>query len=339
MDYLKNLISEIAEVECSKLVSKIIKNFQSRSQEGLSGDDSGLKDLWEEICVQVQGEESIFWDLYMDEIENAIEYEVEELPAAMLKVIWLQTDNGYCFEGEENDQEDFSVKQDVIDLIESKVLSEAEDFSNERIERHKKQYCEDYTDEDEDEDFDEDEDEEDDSLDSEYWYEDLEYDEFDQASAFQRYIDDLKKKIVGTEITSVMVYANISSTNNNLDENLGKTDLIDVYLPFSIQFHSLSLDIWFTKISEIKVELDLFTHDECFISNEEYWREFNSFFPNIINHKVIDIVLYKRRTNSRGAEGDYFDSFVFIMDNGYQLGIIGRDGSSWITEINAKGLV
>lgn len=337
MDYLKNLISEIAEVECSKLVSNVIKNFQSRSQEGLSGNDSGLENLWEEICVQVQGEESIFWDLYMDEIENAIECEVEGLPPEMLKAIWLQTDNGYCFEGEENDQEDFSVKQDVIDLIESKVLSEAEDFSNERIERYKKQYCEDYMDDEYEEE--EDEDEEDDSLDSEDWFEDLEYDEFFQATEFQHYIDDLKKKVVGTEITSVMAYANVSYKNNNLDEHLWETDLVEAYFPFSIQFLNISLDIWFKEISEIKVELDLFTHDEYFKSNEEYWSEYNHFFPNIINHKVIDIVVYKRTTNSQGAEGDYFDSFVFIMDNGYQLGIIGRHGSSWITEINPKGFV
>ena len=28
----------------------------------LSGDDSGLKNVWEEVCVQLQYEESIFWD-------------------------------------------------------------------------------------------------------------------------------------------------------------------------------------------------------------------------------------------------------------------------------------
>src|SRR6187200_1466408 len=38
----------------------------------LSGDDSGLKNTWEEICIQVQGEESIHWDVYSDAIRNFI---------------------------------------------------------------------------------------------------------------------------------------------------------------------------------------------------------------------------------------------------------------------------
>jgi len=40
-------------------------------KETLSGEDTGLLNIWEEICVQVQYEHSFFWDEY-DEIARSI---------------------------------------------------------------------------------------------------------------------------------------------------------------------------------------------------------------------------------------------------------------------------
>ena len=58
----------------------------------LSGDDSGLKTIWQEYCAQVQGEQSYFWDTYVEHVEMAIFSATAGLPAHELRALWLQTD-------------------------------------------------------------------------------------------------------------------------------------------------------------------------------------------------------------------------------------------------------
>lgn len=49
----------------------------------LSGDDSGLENTWEEICVQAQGEGSFHGDVYEEVISNFIIGELEKQPSAI----------------------------------------------------------------------------------------------------------------------------------------------------------------------------------------------------------------------------------------------------------------
>jgi hypothetical protein len=59
-----------------------------------SGDDSGLVSTWDEICAQVQGEHSIFWDAYEDVMDRFVAEAVRELKPYQLEAVWLQTVNG-----------------------------------------------------------------------------------------------------------------------------------------------------------------------------------------------------------------------------------------------------
>jgi hypothetical protein len=45
-----------------------------------SGVDSGLTNTWEEICVQVQGEQSVLWDAYDVTVRQIVSMEVTALP-------------------------------------------------------------------------------------------------------------------------------------------------------------------------------------------------------------------------------------------------------------------
>ena len=47
---------------------------------------------------QVQGEESVFYDVYEDMIKSSIQYEVENLNVKIKQAIWLQTDSGMEWE-------------------------------------------------------------------------------------------------------------------------------------------------------------------------------------------------------------------------------------------------
>jgi len=58
----KSLIRDYAKAAGEKVCEQVITELEKITTT-LSGDDSPLENPWEEICVQVQGEESFFWDL------------------------------------------------------------------------------------------------------------------------------------------------------------------------------------------------------------------------------------------------------------------------------------
>lgn len=60
----------------------------------LSGDDSGLENVWEEICVQVQLERAAFWEAYEGVLEGLLAEQVNRLKPHELVALWFQTDEG-----------------------------------------------------------------------------------------------------------------------------------------------------------------------------------------------------------------------------------------------------
>lgn len=104
----------------------------------LSGDDSCLKNTWEEICVQVQQEESFFWDAYITTIENVLLSKVSELPQAEKILLWLSTETGFEWQDEnENSTTEQNAPQifddDIVQDLKSDLLSRAGEFENSRI--------------------------------------------------------------------------------------------------------------------------------------------------------------------------------------------------------------
>lgn len=136
-NYRKKIIAGIAKSECKKISRKVIEIFEGMTEGMQSGDDSSLKSIWDEICVQVKGEESVFWNFYLDILRTQIHYEVENLDITIQQAIWLQTNEGIDSEIDNvgNEMEKFC-KDDITDYIEKIVLSEAADWTNEGIEKY-----------------------------------------------------------------------------------------------------------------------------------------------------------------------------------------------------------
>lgn len=51
MNYRDKIILDIAESACETIAKKVIRKFQ-QSKDMMSGDDTLLKNVWDEICVQ-----------------------------------------------------------------------------------------------------------------------------------------------------------------------------------------------------------------------------------------------------------------------------------------------
>lgn len=106
-DVLKKFADEIIQ----KISRKTIIALQKVTAT-LSGDDSGLKNAWDEICVQVQEDKSFFWDAYDDTAKSFIYAYIKELQDHEKLAIWFQTDrgSGWLDEEEEKDDEKYAIR-------------------------------------------------------------------------------------------------------------------------------------------------------------------------------------------------------------------------------------
>jgi len=154
VDYRDEIISSVAETACKRLTKRVIRELQMMTEDLLSGDDSGLKNIWDEICVQVRFQHSIYWDAYLIVIENIIGDELDKLDSTIRTAIWLQSDEGRTWAEEEEDYQDYqntdpdyneyrnreTTKPDVNDfetsyyILHNYVLSAADNWTNKRIE-------------------------------------------------------------------------------------------------------------------------------------------------------------------------------------------------------------
>jgi hypothetical protein len=107
-----------------------------------SGDDSGLTNAWEEICVQVQGEQSALWDAYDVMVRQVVSIEVTALPGHERDAVWLQTPEGEQWDAEVEDEREKSpvAEDNIIDyLTNDHVYSAAANWSNPGIRKYLEQ--------------------------------------------------------------------------------------------------------------------------------------------------------------------------------------------------------
>ena len=136
-----------------KVVRKIIRMLQKCKRDSnmmLSEADSGLDNLWDEICVQVQGEHSFFFDVYKNTIFLFTDHTLKECcNPNEIQMIWLQTDAfdnwSNCeleSEGELGfhfDKNNFPIEYDIEDVVAyivEEVLYAAGNYHNRRIENY-----------------------------------------------------------------------------------------------------------------------------------------------------------------------------------------------------------
>ncbi|MFM9903627.1 MAG: hypothetical protein ACKVQJ_03540 [Pyrinomonadaceae bacterium] len=136
MDLKTKIISELAKRECQRISTSVIRRLQKLKGDSLlSGDDSGLRNTWDEICVQIQGDLSYHWDVYLVTMQHIVETTVNKLDADAQMAIWLQTEQDYVWDPE--DDEPKTVFEDVVNhIFQNYLFVEASEWSNSRIGRY-----------------------------------------------------------------------------------------------------------------------------------------------------------------------------------------------------------
>ena len=106
--------------DLTKIVNKSVYQLR-RMKTTLSGDDLGLINTWDEICVQVQGESSICWDIYRGTVESVIEDHLNALSNKKRSAIEAEFDDEY-----------FDMLS-AVSFLREEVLGKAGSYSNARI--------------------------------------------------------------------------------------------------------------------------------------------------------------------------------------------------------------
>ena len=135
-DIKDRMLSDFADRLCKKIAKQTIPKLRAMKDCLLSGDDSSLNNIWEEICVQVQCEESIFWDEYLDVIGSIVKTNIAPLEHHEKMAIWWQKD---CPEDALNEDEDdfksffFDEDEICVYIINNYILTSAGAYTNKAI--------------------------------------------------------------------------------------------------------------------------------------------------------------------------------------------------------------
>jgi len=142
MDPSETIVIAIAERECKRLARRVIRHLQSMKERYMqSGDDSPLANVWDEVCVQVQGQESVMWETYVETLEGIVLGFVAELDPEIKQAIWLQTREGTEWEPKDRDHHSIPWSDDEIAqyVLNDYIMKAAANWTNARIEKCKDQ--------------------------------------------------------------------------------------------------------------------------------------------------------------------------------------------------------
>lgn len=84
--------AQVAESAVRDTINRLEKMGRESMQ---SGDDSGLRNVWEEICDQVQTQYSVFWAIYEETMEGFLYEYVDALDRRSKLAIWSTTEEGW----------------------------------------------------------------------------------------------------------------------------------------------------------------------------------------------------------------------------------------------------
>ena len=108
-------------------IAQVRREMTDLNENLLSGDDSGLSNVWDEVCAQVQGEESAFWETYLEVLDDNLRMYLSSISQEAELALWIETPEGGCWvSGHEQDPvniEEVPVnREDVVRHLQSAVL-------------------------------------------------------------------------------------------------------------------------------------------------------------------------------------------------------------------------
>ena len=138
------ITQDLGKGVCQRITRQTIRAMQAMTDCLLSGDDSGLSNTWDEICVQLQVEQSFAWTAYDETVQSFVAGRVANLKRYEQEAAWLLTEEGSDWQCESQEDRESSpvMAGDIVRrIVENHVYSAAENWSNPRIMAHLARQC------------------------------------------------------------------------------------------------------------------------------------------------------------------------------------------------------
>ena len=133
-----DIVTALADDVSSAISTEVIKALEDKP-DTMAGDDSDLSNLWEEICVQIQGEHSHYWNAYDEMVHAYVHDALTTRPVYQQIAVWLKTEQGVdAYYDEERDTKqalDYDTGAAANSIV-SHVYAAASDYSNEAIDEY-----------------------------------------------------------------------------------------------------------------------------------------------------------------------------------------------------------
>jgi len=134
-----SILFSLKEYHTKIMCDKVIKTLkQLRGDSLLESSDHGLKNTWEEICVQLQDEESVFWNAYDETVEQTINFIFKKVDNEIIKFLSIMNDDEFYITEKDNFKyEDYALSTDsACDVVKNEVYNQARIFINNNIKRY-----------------------------------------------------------------------------------------------------------------------------------------------------------------------------------------------------------
>ena len=128
------ILKILADKIALRITKKSIAELQ-KIKSTLSGEDTPLKNAWDEICVQIQGEESLFWEVYKETVNQIIRFYISKIEPYERNALWLQTDAAIDWMYDyDTDDEPPASEDDIVEYIFNEfIYKKADEYTNHRI--------------------------------------------------------------------------------------------------------------------------------------------------------------------------------------------------------------
>jgi hypothetical protein len=129
------IVRTVADIAARRIAHKAIA-FLQQVEAGRPIEDFLLKNAWDEICVQIQSEYFVHWDVYDETVRDLVRRCLPDLPQHEREAIWLQTQQGDAWLDDEEATRDTNpvFDDDIVTHIASEyIYEEADRWSNSRI--------------------------------------------------------------------------------------------------------------------------------------------------------------------------------------------------------------
>lgn len=125
-----NILSELIDKHIQTIVNKVVFQIRRVPKDAMiSGDDSGLKSHWDELCVQVQDEHFQNWNLFDDLVENICEDKYKELPDPIQYALSYKA----CELNDVAYEPDTVFPELIVEMLKEKVYEYAMNYENRQI--------------------------------------------------------------------------------------------------------------------------------------------------------------------------------------------------------------